>query len=220
MEKQQPVLILASSSPRRQELIRMLGLPVRIVVSHADETVESGTAPDAMVEQLALRKAEAVDRQLRTSGAVSVPSDNAAKFGTSSNIQDSEPGIIIGADTIVVLDGTVYGKPLDAEDAFRMLKRLQGAVHQVFTGIACIDQRMGRSTVQSIKTDVTLQALTDEQIRRYVATGEPMDKAGSYAVQGLGSTFVVKVDGDYYSVVGLSLHALSGMLQQFGIAVP
>ncbi|WP_409341668.1 Maf family protein [Paenibacillus sp. MBLB4367] len=207
-------LILASSSPRRQELIRMLGLPVRIVVSHADETVEEGTAPAAMVEQLALRKAEAVNELLKSQSTGTV------RDTASGLAEEDGSGIIIGADTIVVLNGVVYGKPADEEDAFRMLKLLQGAVHQVYTGIACIDRRSGRLLVRNKKTDVTLQALTDAQIRRYIATGEPMDKAGSYAAQGFGATFVDRIDGDYYSVVGLSLNLLSGMLAEFDIALP
>lgn len=171
----------------------MLGLPVRIVVSDADETVEEGTLPADMVEQLALRKALAV-------------------AGRPEAGEGDVPGIVVGADTIVVESGTIFGKPENEEDAFRMLKRLQNNTHRVYTGIACIDMRTGRRIVRHAATEVTMKPLSDEQIRSYIATGEPSDKAGAYAVQGIGATIVTGLAGDYFNVVGLSLSLLSDML--------
>lgn len=191
-------LILASSSPRRQELIRSLGLPYSVQASEADETVPSDWEPSRIVETLSLRKAEAVYRQLKKPA----------------------PGtIVIGSDTIVVLDGQVLGKPRDEEDAKRMLGELQGRTHQVFSGVACVDAESGRRVVRSRMTNVHMHALTSKQIERYVATGEPMDKAGAYAIQGLGATIIDSIEGDYFTVVGLPLSLLSQMLREWGIDV-
>lgn len=191
-------LILASSSPRRQELIRSLGLPYIIRVSDADETVEGEITPSEMVEMLSLRKAATVREQLRSSG---------------------EQGVIIGSDTIVVFDGKVLGKPADEQDSFRMLKWLQGATHQVYSGIACVDAATGKQAVAHRITQVRMKPLSDEQIWRYIATGEPKDKAGSYAIQGLGATIVDSIEGDYFNVVGLPLSLLSDLLLEFDIRV-
>jgi len=191
-------IILASSSPRRQELIAMLGIPFDIKVSDANEDTEAGLSPAAIVEQLSSRKAAAVCEMYKEQ-----PID----------------GIVIGADTIVVLEGEVLGKPKDRQDAFRMLNGLQGRKHHVYTGVACIDLRSGRHVVSHEVTLVYMKPLTDSQIERYIDTGEPMDKAGSYGIQGLGATTIERIEGDYFNVVGLPLSLLSDMLRQFGIAV-
>lgn len=192
-------LILASSSPRRQELIKMLRLPYRIAVSDIDESMPHGTPPDAYVERLSLRKAKAVSDRIRENGG--------------------EPGIVIGSDTVVVLDGDILGKPADERDAFAMLKKISGRTHQVYTGITCIGTESGKTVTRHEVTHVTMKRLTDDQIRRYIATGEPLDKAGAYAVQGIGATIVEKIEGDYFNVVGLSIRVLSEMLAEFGIDV-
>lgn len=191
-------IILASTSPRRQELIGQLGLPFEIMASHADEQVAPHLSPSEIVETLSLRKAGAVYEQLRGSG---------------------KQGIVVGSDTIVVFDNRVLGKPQDEREAFAMLHELQGRTHQVFTGVACIDAATGREAVAHRMTRVTMKALTRRQIERYIQTGEPMDKAGSYGIQGLGATIVEKIDGDYFTVVGLPLALLSDMLSQFGVEV-
>jgi septum formation protein len=193
-----PLLILASSSPRRQELIRSLGLPYEIISSNADETVEESLTPAEIVEVLALRKAQAVCEQIQ-------PSD--------------KRGIVIGSDTIVVFQGQVLGKPTDVQDSFRMLSALQGETHQVYSGIACVESQSGEFQVSHRVTHVRMKPLTDEQIRRYIATGEPQDKAGSYAIQGLGATIVEGIEGDYFNVVGLSLSLLSDLLKSYGIHI-
>lgn len=191
-------LILASTSPRRQELIRALGLPYEIVASEADETVANHLTPAEIVETLSERKARAVYER--------VP---------------SYPGrqIIVGSDTIVVYNGEPLGKPADREDARRMLSMLQGNTHYVFTGITCIEAGTGRSLTAHRMTRVTMKPLSERQIDRYIETGEPMDKAGAYAIQGLGATMVEAIEGDYFNVVGLSLNLLADMLYSFNIEV-
>jgi septum formation protein len=190
-------LILASSSPRRQELIRLLGLsvPIDIQSSDADETVPSDWAPDRIVEQLALRKARAV-RSLQMHG--------------------SAAAVILGADTIVVQDGQVLGKPQDAADAIGMLERLQGRSHDVFSGIALVDTN-GRELAMHAVTRVYMKSLDPARIERYVASGEPLDKAGAYGIQGAAAAFVERIDGCYFNVVGLPVSLAADMLQQFGM---
>lgn len=190
-------LILASSSPRRQELIRTLNIPFEIQVSDVDETTPTFWSPAQVVEQLALRKAEKV-REM---------------------IEPSKQGIIVGADTIVVQDYRVLGKPKDQDDAKWMLSLLQGKSHQVYSGIACIDAETGETHVSHRITYVSMKHLTDQQIDNYVASGEPLDKAGAYAIQGLGSTLVESIEGCYFNVVGLPLALLSDMLAKFGVEV-
>lgn len=194
-------LILASSSPRRQELIRALQLPYEIRVSDVNEDTEPGLSPKEVVEQLSSRKASAVYESYKVEYA------------------DRAEGIVIGSDTIVVLDGEVLGKPKDKQDAFRMLKALQGRAHQVYSGVACMDLHTSQKLVAHQVTLVYMKPLTDEQIERYIDTGEPMDKAGSYGIQGLGATIVERIEGDYFNVVGLPMSLLSDLLRRLGVAV-
>ncbi|MGG1515772.1 Maf family protein [Paenibacillus oryzisoli] len=191
-------LILASSSPRRQELIQSFGLPYIIRVSDADETVAQKMSPGQFVETLSLRKAATVREMLTL---------------------EEKNGVIIGSDTIVVLNDEILGKPVDEQDAHRMLKALQGNTHQVYSGVACVDAATGRHVVSHSMTHVRMKPMADEQIYRYIATGEPRDKAGSYAIQGIGATIVSGIEGDYFTVVGLPLALLSDMLLEFEIAV-
>lgn len=192
-------LILASSSPRRQELIRSLQLPVAIKVSDVDENVPAGWEPAKIVEELSLRKARAVKISLTE--------------------EESAGGIVIGSDTIVVLDNDVLGKPKDKADAARMLSGLQGRTHQVYSGVACLDLETGRTLVSHRATEVRMKPLTETQINRYIETGEPMDKAGSYAIQGIGATIVEGIVGDYFNVVGLPVSLLRDMLLDLGVEV-
>lgn len=191
-----PHLILASGSPRRRELLSLLGLPFEVITSEADESTPPDFTPDSIVRCLALRKAEAVAAGIRDRNAV-----------------------VVGSDTIVVLDHTVLGKPVDELDSASMLNRLQGRTHQVYTGVACIGLSDGKTIVEHRVTSVTMRAMTDEEIAAYIATGEPADKAGSYAIQGLGSTLVERIEGCYFNVVGLPLSLLGEMLSEFGITV-
>lgn len=191
-------LVLASSSPRRQELLATLGISFRIQASSVEESVPATLSPADIVETLALRKAQAVANSL---------------------IDDRSESIVIGSDTIVVLHGEVLGKPRDKDDAVRMLSALQGTTHEVFSGIAIIDSANGQKIVNHRCTKVTMKQLSLEQIERYIATGEPDDKAGAYAIQGIGATIVEGIEGDYFNVVGLSLSLLSDMLRDMGVEV-
>lgn len=202
-----PPIFLASSSPRRAELLGALGLPFNAVPSDFDESSVHESAPDKLVEQLALHKASTVAQQLQQRSC-------------------SGAFLVIGADTIVVLADEILGKPRDSADATAILARLQGHTHTVFTGLCLIHQPADggqpglRTSVQHRRTRVTMEALDDDQIRRYVATGEPLDKAGAYAIQGIGATLITEIHGDYSNVVGLPLNLLAIMLADFGFVVP
>ncbi|HOV78869.1 MAG TPA: Maf family protein [Bacillota bacterium] len=187
-------IVLASSSPRRRELLKQIGLEFRTLVCPVDETPPGDAGPAELVQILAERKAAAV-----------------------AGILDD--GLVIGADTVVVWNGLVMGKPSDGEDAARMLRLLQGTSHEVYTGVAVIDADGGRSLVGCEKTQVCFRPLEEEEICRYVATGEPMDKAGAYAAQGLATVFISGIKGCYTNVVGLPLPKLAQMLKQFGCRV-
>ena len=195
--KQRPI-ILASTSPRRKELIASLHLAFDVIPSHANEDTPPEWTPEQTVQELALRKALAVYR------------------GLEGREQEA---IIVGSDTVVVLDGEILGKPVDEADAERMLSRLQGRVHRVFTGVACIDAGNGKSLVHYRQNELTIKELSDATIRAYVKTGEPSDKAGSYAIQGIGASLVDRIEGCYFNVVGLPLSLLSDMLDGFGVHV-
>lgn len=192
--KQEKMLILASSSPRRKELLQTLGLSFSIQSSDVDETTNPGMQPQEIVEELALRKARKI----------------------ASGLTE---GVVLGSDTIVVLDGEILGKPVDDEDAYRMLHALQGCEHTVYSGIALIDAESGQSEVTHSRTQVRIRPLAPDEIRAYIATREPMDKAGSYAIQGIGATLVEGIEGDYFTVVGLPLRLTASMLSRFGIQV-
>ncbi|WP_328284463.1 Maf family protein [Paenibacillus tarimensis] len=200
-EKMPERLILASASPRRRVLIESLGLriPVEIVSSDADETTPDEWLPAKVVEQLAVRKAGAVRDRFLKEGRIQSPS------------------VIVGADTIVVLDGDKLGKPADAGEAAAMLKRLQGRPHEVFTGVAVIDLQSGRTRGESRVTRVHMKPLDEGRIERYIASGEPMDKAGSYGIQGLGAVLVDRIEGCYFNVVGLPVSLLAELLADFGV---
>ncbi|MEK5239296.1 Maf family protein [Paenibacillus sp. FSL L8-0470] len=190
------LIILASGSPRRRELLSLLGLPFEVISSDADESTPPEFTPEMIVRSLALRKAEAV-----------VPAAG------------KRNAVIVGSDTIVVLDDKVLGKPVDEQDSRVMLGLLQGKTHQVYTGVACIGLPEGKILVEHRVTSVTMRALSEEEISAYIATGEPADKAGSYAIQGLGATLVEKIEGCYFNVVGLPLSLLERMLSRVGISV-
>lgn len=179
-------LVLASQSPRRKELLALLGHPFRVQVASVDETMEDLPIEQA-VARLSCRKA--------------------ASIGADAD------RIVIGADTVVVLDGKVLGKPRDAEDAVRMLQSLSGKTHQVMTGVCVLKGE--RVLTHTEVTEVTFRPLTDREIRNYVATKEPMDKAGAYGIQGGAARFVEGIRGDYFNVVGLPVCRLGLMLEKF-----
>jgi septum formation protein len=183
-------IILASQSPRRRELLTLVGIPHEVRPADLDERVLPGEAPAPHAERLARAKAEAV--------AANEPE-----------------AIVIGADTIVVLDGDILGKPRDAGDAAAMLHRLSGRTHTVLTAVAVT--RNGRTVSGVESVEVTFRPVTREQIDAYIATGEPMDKAGAYGIQGFGAVIVERVHGDYFAVMGLALGRLVGLLEQVGV---
>ncbi len=176
-------IILASASPRRSEMLVACNIPIEKHVSECDETLVPGEAPKAMVERLSILKAETI----------------AAKF---------ENRWVLGADTTVVIDSDILGKPKDFEDAFDMLSRLQGRTHEVWGAFSIVKRDTGVSRCESFCTKVTLVSLEAAAIRSYIDTKEPMDKAGSYAIQGIGASIVSHVAGSYSNVVGLNLSAL------------
>ncbi len=181
------MLVLASASPRRQELLRNAGIPFEVQPAHIPEDPLPGEQAKDCAERLASEKALAVAKQR--------PRD-----------------IVLGADTVVVVDGQILGKPMDAADAARMLRLLSGREHQVITGVCMVAN--GQSSVASETTTVTMSALTEKEIANYVATGEPMDKAGAYAIQGIASRWIPRIDGDYSNVVGLPVPLVWRMLRE------
>ena len=173
-------IVLASASPRRRELLKQIGLTFDIMPSHIDEVLR-GSSPAENVMGLAMDKAKDIYDQLTARGGTDL--------------------LVIGADTVVALEQEILGKPKDEADALRMLTFLQGHTHQVYTGV-CLMTSNGAQTFYG-KTDVTMYPATEEQLKAYIASSEPMDKAGSYAIQGLGTVFVQGIHGDYNNVVGL-----------------
>lgn len=190
-------LVLASGSPRRRELLTEYGYDFTVRTGGFDESSVSLEDPEAGVAELALGKAKAAREALRADG---VPTDGM---------------LFLGSDTVVVKNGLVLGKPRDKADAFRMLRELSGQTHQVITGAALLSPD-GEETF-AVTTDVEFYELTDEEINRYIATGEPMDKAGAYGIQGLGGVLVRSIRGDYYTVVGLPLAEVVRRLRNYGI---
>lgn len=185
-------IILASGSPRRRELLERMGIREFTVISpDADESLKEGLTPAEQVERLSRLKAEAV----------------AARAGADA--------LIIAADTVVALDGAILGKPADKEEAFQMLSALSGVRHQVYTGVTVT--RNGKTLTRHQVTSVEFRTLETEEVELYIATGECMDKAGAYGIQGYGALLVEGIHGDYYNVVGLPVACLSRMLKEFGV---
>ena len=184
------MLVLASASPRRQELLRNAGITFEVQPADIPEDPLPGEAAKACAERLAREKALAVARQR--------PHD-----------------VVLGADTVVVVAGQLLGKPSDAADAPRMLRMLSGREHQVITGVCLVVS--GQPSVASETTLVTMSEITDKEIAGYVASGEPMDKAGAYAIQGIASRWIPRIEGDYNNVVGLPVALVWRMLRQAGV---
>lgn len=191
-----PLFVLASKSPRRKELLKNIGISAEIVPANIDESSVTYLSPTQLVTQLAFLKA----------------TDVARSFGKDT--------YVIGADTVVALDGRIFGKPRDIEDARRMLKALSGKTHSVYTGYCVVHPKSGAAVSKYEETLVTFREMSDSEIDAYIKTREPMDKAGAYGIQGKGSIFVEKIEGDYFNVVGLPVCALGKVLRdEFGVAV-
>ena len=185
-------IILASNSPRRRELLERIGITnFTVAAPNVDESVEPGLSPADMVEKLSLRKARAA----------------VGHFGPD--------GLVLAADTVVALDGSVLGKPRDEDDAFAMLSALSGREHRVYTGVTVL--RGDRAVTRHEETAVTFRELSPDEIRGYIATGEPMDKAGAYGIQGIGALLVSGIRGDYCNVMGLPVFLLGQILSGFGL---
>ena len=185
-----PRIVLASASPRRRELLTLIGITHDVTPADIDETERPDEAPAAYVERLAREKAAAVAKR-------------------------SPDALVIGSDTTVVIDGSMLGKPADRADAARMLRMLSGRAHTVYTAVAVECEGRVESDIEVVS--VTIRQLTDREIAAYIETGEPMDKAGSYGIQGYGATIVERIDGDYFSVMGLSLVRLVRLMARLGL---
>lgn len=184
-------IILASASPRRSELLTRMGLEFDVRTAEHDETMNLSADPADEVARVSRLKAQAA-----------YPLCN-------------DEDIIIASDTIVVCDGLIMGKPRSESDAFSMLRRLSGRNHEVMTGLCVMQGKYMETT--TVTTTLRMRHLSDEEIRAYIATKEPMDKAGAYAIQGLASMFIVGIDGDYYNVMGLPVCTLSTILRKLGV---
>lgn len=185
-----PRIVLASASPRRRDLLTLIGIPHEVRPADIDESLLPGELPDAHAERLARAKASLL--------AARAPD-----------------ALVVGSDTIVVVDGDILGKPRDEAEAARMLRRLAGRRHTVHTAVAVA--RGGRVESGVERVEVAFRPLTDADIASYVATGEPMDKAGAYGIQGFGATIVERIEGDYFAVMGLPLGRLVRLMERVGV---
>lgn len=189
-DKNKCKIVLASASPRRKDLLENLGIKFKIVVASCDETIDDGIGPGDAVMLLSLKKAAAAGKAI-----------------------EGENALVIGADTVVVFENEILTKPKDEEDAFNMLKKLSGKVHSVMTGITVLRTSDAKCETVYEETKVSFKKITDEEIKSYIKTFEPMDKAGSYGIQGIGSMFIEKIEGDYFNVVGLPVCRLCDLLK-------
>jgi septum formation protein len=187
-------LVLASASPRRRDILRTLGLGFEIDPADVDETPAPGAPIDAVVATLSLEKAREVASRHREA-------------------------LIIAADTLVELDGRILGKPSGPDEARRMLTAMSRRTHRVATGVVLLDGATDETRTALVETQVTFRPMSNDEIDAYVATGEPLDKAGSYGIQGLGASFVQRIDGDYYNVAGLPVAALNELLREAGCCI-
>jgi septum formation protein len=185
-------IVLASASPRRSDLLKQIGIKFKVLPSNVEETFELHLTPEEAVQKLACKKALDIAGKLRD--------------GT----------LVIGADTVVVKDG-ILGKPKNEAEACKMLSNLSGQWHEVITGVALVDSLSLCSVKTFEKTRVKFRTLTNDIIEAYIKTGEPMDKAGAYGIQGIGAVLVEKIEGCYFNVVGLPLAKLGGLLESFGV---
>ena len=192
-------VILASKSPRRKEILENIGIKFDIKVADIDETFLPDLTVEENIERVAFLKATAI----------------------AENLSVTKDTYVIGVDTIVVLDNTVMGKPTDEEDAFEMLKALSGKTHKVISGISVIKKEKDAITLKADHdtTLVTMKDIDDETIKRYIQTKEPMDKAGSYAVQGIGSLLIKEIQGNYFNVVGLPVSKFYDIMSDYGVNI-
>jgi len=188
-------IILASASPRRKQLLKSLNIDFEVIPSQIEENIDEENFSFELIEKLALEKAQ----------------DVAVKIDV--------PAVVIGSDTVVVINEHILGKPKDKDEAFQMLKLLSGRAHKVISAIAIVDTITQKIITDHVVSEVTFKNLTDSEIYSYIETGEPMDKAGAYAIQGLGSKFISSISGCYNNIVGISLSKLVEMLKEFRINI-
>ncbi len=188
-------IVLASASPRRVEILRNAGIPFEVLAARVDETRRAGELRGDYVRRLALEKARAA--------------------AADANSGDGDC-LFVGADTVVVAGDEILGKPRSEEDARRMLRMLRGSVHEVYTGLSVVQRPRAAEGVVDEVTRVTFAPLSDGEIERYIATGEPFDKAGAYGIQGIGGRYVTRIEGCYFNVMGLPLAQLWALLREFG----
>ncbi len=188
-------ILLASSSPRRTMLLNQIGIDHEVWSPDVDERVKMAESPEDLVVSLAVDKA--------------------------LNVADkARDGLVIGADTVVLSDGQIFGKPNDESEALAMLTRLQGTVHQVYSGVAIVDAQTRGIKAGFRKVDVEMVPCKEEWLRAYIATGEPMDKAGAYSIQGKGAMLIKAIHGDFYAVMGLPIVLTVDLLSQYGVDSP
>lgn len=188
-------LILASASPRRKDILANLKLKFEVIPSNIEENIEDQNFSRELIEKLALDKAMDIKQKI------------------------NYPAVIIGSDTVVVINNKILGKPKDKKDAFNMLKLLSGKTHEVISAIAITDTENNKTITDSVVSKVTFKKLSDLKINNYIATEEPMDKAGAYAIQGLASIFITSICGCYTNIVGISAYKLAEMLEEFDIEI-
>jgi septum formation protein len=187
-------IILASQSPRRKKLLEQIGLKIKVVPSNIDEKLNPRLKPKGQAEELSLEKVQTI----------------AEKYTDA---------IIIGADTLVDINGDILGKPKNLEEARRMIKKLQGKTHTVITGFTIMDTKSKKILTDSSETTVTFRKLSDKEIKTYITKEKPLDKAGAYGVQGIGAVLVESIKGDFFTIIGLPLGTLIPALKKFGIAI-
>lgn len=188
-------LVLASSSPRRKAILEQLGLEFDVMVSDIAEDLDYTISPEEMAKSLAYQKAYDIAKKI------------------------TGDKLVLGSDTIVVLDNEILGKPKDDEDVFKMLQKLSGRTHRVITGVCLYNLGDASSLTESDTSHIKLREISDNEIKGYIASGEPFGKAGSYAIQGLGGIFVEKIEGSYSGIVGLPVFLVDKMLKHYGIEI-
>jgi len=211
-------LVLASQSPRRKELLERIGFTIRTVPADVDESPLEAETPTEFVKRLAREKVLTVVERLQatTSNLVEGGQANQTSPGILSSKKETQLRWVVGADTVVVLDDELLGKPTDQDHAFDMLQRLSGREHQVITGFCIFDIQKNKEGLQAVVSTVRFKRLSRPEIEKYLGSGESMDKAGAYAVQGIGAYLIDSVVGSYTNVVGLPLCQVMEMLEEMG----